>query len=88
MRKIEVTATEQVRYKAKLVAWEFTQNKVVDYNDIFSHVVQHTSIWLLLGLVAQYDMEFQQLDVKTAFLDGDLEETIYMCQLEGRVNSI
>ena len=45
--------------------------------------MKHTSIRVLLTLVAQYDMELEQLDVKTAFLHGDLEEVIYMAQPEG-----
>ena len=48
-------------------------------------MVKHTSIQVLLPLVAQYDMELEQLDVKTAFLHGDLEETKYMSQPEGFV---
>ena len=51
--------------------------------EFFSPVVKHSSIRVLLALVAQFDLELQQLDVKTAFLHGDLEETIYMDQPEG-----
>ena len=46
----------------------------------FSHVVKHTSIWILLAIVTQFDLELEQLDVKTAFLHGELEERIYMKQ--------
>ena len=46
-------------------------------------MVKHTSIRVLLSLVAQGDLELEQLDVKTVFLHGDLEEEIYMYQLEG-----
>ncbi|TXG60334.1 hypothetical protein EZV62_014907 [Acer yangbiense] len=45
--------------------------------------MNHTSIRVVLALVAQYDMELEQLDVKTTFLHGDLEEVIFMAQLEG-----
>jgi len=48
----------------------------------FSSVVNHTSIWLLLAIVAQGDLELEHLDVKT-FLHGVLEEKIYIKQLEG-----
>lgn len=82
-RKIEVTeAGEQVRYKARLVAKGFTQKEGIDFNEVFSPVVKHTSIRILLSMVNQFDMELQQLDVKTAFLNGDLEETIFMAQPE------
>ena len=50
---------------------------------MFSTVVKHSSIRILLALVAQFDLELSQLDVKTAFLHGDLEEEIYMSQHHG-----
>ena len=46
-------------------------------------VVKHSSICILLALAAQYDCEVDQLDVKTTFLHGDLEEEIYMTQSLG-----
>ena len=58
----------------------FSQKEGIDYNDVFSPVVKHTSIRILLALVAEYEFELTQLDVKTAFLHGDLEEEIYMFQ--------
>ena len=47
---------------------------------MFSPVVKHSSIRILIALVAQFDLKLAQLDVKTAFLHGDLEEEIYMSQ--------
>ncbi|KAH9718032.1 Integrase catalytic domain-containing protein [Citrus sinensis] len=52
----------------------------IDYNEVFSPVVKHTSIRILLALVTEYELELAQLDVKTTFLHGDLEEEIYMIQ--------
>jgi len=46
-------------------------------------VVRHTSIRVLLAIVAHQDLELEQLDVKTAFLNGELEEEIYMTQPDG-----
>ena len=46
-------------------------------------MVRHTSIKTVLSLVTYFDMELEQMDVKTAFLHGELEETIYRVQLEG-----
>ena len=46
-------------------------------------MVKHTSIKTVLSLVVYFDMELEQMDVKTAFLHGELEETIYMLKLEG-----
>jgi len=73
------------RYKACLVAKGFSQREGIDFNKVFSPVVKHSSIWVLLVIVALFDLELEQLDVKTTFLHGDLEEQIYMKQLEGFV---
>ena len=69
-----------VGFKARLVAKAYSQKEGVDYDDIFSPVVKHTSIRLLLTMTTQHDMEIEQMDVKTTFLHGDLEETIFMAQ--------
>jgi hypothetical protein len=50
----------------------------MDFNEIFSPVVKHSSIRVLLSMVALFDLDLEQLDVKTTFLHGELEETIYM----------
>ena len=61
----------------------FNQKKGIDFEEIFSPVVKMSSIHVALGLVARLNLEVEQLDVKIAFLHGDLEEEIYMQQLEG-----
>ena len=73
------------RYKARLVVKGFQQKQGIDYSEIFSPVVKITTIRLVLAMVATEDLFLEQLDVKTAFLHGDLEEDIYMYQPEGFV---
>ena len=67
--------------KATLVAKGCSQILGVDFTNVFSPVVKHSSIRALLGIVAFHDYELEQLDVKTAFLQ--LEEVIYMQKPEG-----
>jgi transposase InsO family protein len=74
------------RYKARLVAKGFSQKEGVDYKETFAPVAKFTSIRLLLALAAQQDYEIHQMDVKTAFLHGDLDVDIYMRQPEGFVD--
>jgi Reverse transcriptase (RNA-dependent DNA polymerase) len=66
-----------------LVAKGYSQVEGVDFNEVFSPVVNQTSFRVLLSLVAMKNYEWEQLDVKTTFLHGDLEEQIYMQQPEG-----
>ena len=61
----------------------FTQEDSVAYNEIFSPVVKHSSIRILLALVENFDIELDQMDVKTIFLHGVIKETIYLKQPEG-----
>lgn len=69
-----------IRYKARLVARGFTQEYGVNYFETFSPVVRFTSIRTILALAAQKGMCIKQFDVKTAFLNGELNENVYMKQ--------
>ena len=71
------------RYKTRLVAKGFTQKEGINYIETFSPVSKKDSLCIILALVAHFDLELQQIDVKTAFLNGELKEEVYMKQLEG-----
>jgi hypothetical protein len=73
-------------YKARLVAKGFRQVHGIDYDETFSPVAMLKSIRVLLALAAYYDYEIWQMDVKTAFLNGNIEEELYMVQPEGFVD--
>jgi len=68
----------QKRYKSRLVVKGFAHKKGIDFDEIFSPLVKMTSIRTILSLVVVEDLHLEQLDVKTTFLHGDLEEEIYM----------
>lgn len=74
------------RYKAILVSKGFTQKEGVDYHETFSAVSKKDSLRIIMALVAHFDLELHQIDVKTTFLNGDLNEEVYMSQPEGFVN--
>ncbi|GJQ99374.1 putative RNA-directed DNA polymerase, partial [Tanacetum coccineum] len=69
-------------YKARLVAKGCTQTYGIDYEETFSPVADIRAIRILIAIAAYYDYEIWQMDVKTAFLNGFLEEEIYMEQPE------
>jgi len=60
------------QYKARLTGKGYSQKESIDYNEIFSPVIKHTSIRLLLAIMAQGDLELEQLDMKTVFLYSKL----------------
>ncbi|KAJ9684091.1 hypothetical protein PVL29_016537 [Vitis rotundifolia] len=73
------------KYKARLVAKGFKQRKDVDYFDTFAPMTRIASIRVLIALASIHNLVVHQMDVKTAFLNGDLEEEIYMDQPESCV---
>jgi len=69
---------EIVKYKARLVAKGFAQSYGIDYKYTFAPTVKMSAVRLLLTIAAVKDLDIRHLDVKTAYLYGDLEEDIYM----------
>ena len=68
-----------------MVAKGFTQKEGVDYNDTFSLVSSKDYMRIIMALVAHFDLELHQMDVKTDFLNSELQENIYMQQPLGFV---
>ena len=71
------------QFKEKLIAMGFNKKEGVNFNDEFSHVVNHVYLRMLLAMVAKFDLELKQMNMKTAFLYGDLDETFLMTKPEG-----
>lgn len=72
-----------MRFKARLCARGFMQKEGVDYTETFAPVVRYDSLRVLLATVAENELELTQFDVRTAFLYGEVVETIYMKVPEG-----
>ena len=67
-----------IRYKARFVAKGFTQTEGIDFNETFASVAKMKSFRMLLAKAAHDGMKLDQLDIKTAFLYGDIKETVYV----------
>lgn len=66
------------KYKARLVAKGYVQQEGIDFEEVFAPVARLETIRLLIALAATNGWEIHHLDVKTAFLNGDLIETVYV----------
>jgi len=78
-----IPEVEKARWKVHLVVLGCNQKEGIDFNEVFSPFIRHTYIRVLLALVALFDLELEQLYVKTTFFHGELEEEIYMKQPKG-----
>ena len=67
------------------MAKSFIQREGIDYNKIFSLVSCKDFFRIIMALVAHYNLELHQMDVKTAFLNGELEKNVYIAQPKGFV---
>ena len=71
------------KYKVRLVIKGYRQREDLDYFDTYSPVTRINSIRMIIAITTLRNLEIHQMDVKTTFLNGDLDEEIYMEQLEG-----
>ena len=71
-------AGEVVKHKARLVAKGYAQKQGVDYDEVFAPVARIETVRILFALAAQGDWEVHHMDVKSAFLNGDLQEEVYV----------
>lgn len=76
--KLKNVGTDNPRYKARLVARGYAQIPGVDFDETFSPVVRHTSLRIMFALAIKNDMSIFQMDAVTAFLQSELNETIYI----------
>ena len=83
-KKLKVDGTID-KFKARLVAQGFRQKPGIDYFDTYAPVARISTIRLLIALATINNLVIHQMDVKTAFLNGDLEEEVYMRQPKGFV---
>ena len=85
--KIKENSEGKVRYKARLVAKGYSQREGIDYEETFAPVIKAQSLRIILALGNQFNLLIHQMDVTTAFLNGILEEEIFMQQPEGYVKT-
>ncbi len=82
--KLKRNASGEIsKYKSRLVAQGFSQEHGIDFDEVFAPVARYKSIRALLAIANQLDLEVHQMDVVSAFLNGKLEEEIYMKQPKG-----
>lgn len=73
------------KHKARLVVKGYSQQSGIDFNETYAPVVRMETIRSVLALAAQFKLSVYQLDVKSAFLNGELEEEVYVEQPQGYV---
>ena len=72
-----------IKFKARLCVRGFEQELGIDFEEVFAPVMRHNSLRTLLAMAAAHDYEIKQMDVTTAFLNGELEEDVYIYAPEG-----
>eukprot|EP00253_Pinus_taeda_P004790 PITA_04790 len=80
---VDVVIEDIEKYKARFVAKGYTQKEGIDYEETFAPVARYTSIRSVISLATKMGWEIHQMDVKTTFLNGVIEEEMYIEQPEG-----
>jgi hypothetical protein len=84
--KIKHSADGSVeKFKARFVASGFSQKEGIDYGEIFAHVSRYTSIKIIISLAEVFGWKLNQMDLKTAFLNGEVKQEVYIEQPQGFV---
>jgi hypothetical protein len=73
------------KFKARFVACGFSEKEGIDYDEIFAPVARYTSMRIIISLASVFAWKLHQMDFKTAFLNGEVEQEVYIKQLEGFV---
>jgi hypothetical protein len=82
--KIKYVADGNIeKHKARFVARGFSQIEGIDYDETFAPVARYTSIKIIKAIAAEMDWKIHQMDVKTTFLNGFIEEEVYIEQPQG-----
>jgi hypothetical protein len=74
---------EVVKHKARLVAKGYVQKQGIDFEEVFAPMARLDTVRLILAIAANKGWQVHHLDVKTAFLNGELEEEVYVSQPDG-----
>ncbi len=81
-----ITGEVAKKHRARLVTRGFQQKEGIDYNETYATLVKFTTLRIFFAIVANLDLHCHQMDVKTAFLNGDLDQDVFMEQPEGCVD--
>jgi hypothetical protein len=81
--QIHTTDESIKKHKAIFVARGFSQVEGIDYEETFAHVPRYTSIQMIISLATSMDWRLHQMDVNTTFLNGEIEEEVYIEQPDG-----
>lgn len=84
--KVKIEQDGEIRRKARYVERGYSQEQGVDVKETYSPVVKYTTLRLLFAHAAKNNLEIRHLVVETAFLQGDLEEDVYIQQPEGYID--